>query len=420
MGSEPPGDEVSTTTQTAALPPLLTRNTLTAAGAWALAAAVFVWAHGVNSQLSMFWVFGLAFGFVLQRGRFCFASAFRDLFLLGHGRNMKGVLFGLAIASVGFGLVMSRQVPMTSLGIDPPTANVLPIGSHTALGGLLFGVGMVLAGGCVSGSLYRMGEGYVASWVAMAGLMGGLLAANFSWNWWWATSIGDGPRIWLPRYLGHPGALVVTLLALAAAFVAVLWVEHRAGMVLPSARPTAVPSSGVGDDLRAVGRKVFVDGWPVLVAGAALGGLNVLLFTAQEPWGFTGEVGRWAVGLSSALGFPPPPMEGASELPGCVMVPSDGALANHMTFQVGGMFLGSFAGAMGAGEFKLRIPKQPVRYVQSLGGGVLMGYGAGIAMGCTIGAFFSSIPSLAANGWVFALFLGLGAWIGTKAISRIA
>jgi uncharacterized membrane protein YedE/YeeE len=408
------------TTRVATLPHAATRSAMSAVVAWALAAVVFVWAHGVNPQLSMFWMFGLAFGFVLQRGRFCFASAFRDLFLLGHGRNMKGVLVGLAVASVGFGLVMSRQVPMTTLGIVPPTANVLPLGIHTALGGILFGVGMVLAGGCVSGSLYRMGEGYVASWVAMAGLMGGLLASNFTWNWWWGATMADAPRVWLPSHLGHPGALAVTLLALAAVYVTVLWWEHRAGGVMPAPRQSDAPSSGVADDLRAVGQTVFVRGWPVLVAGAALGGLNVLLFTAQEPWGFTGEVGRWAAGLSSALGFPPPPMEGASELPGCVMVPSDGAIANHMTFQVGGMFLGSLAGALGAGEFKLRVPKQPVRYAQSLGGGVLMGYGAGIAMGCTIGAFFSSIPSLALNGWVFALFLGVGAWLGTLAISKIA
>ena len=82
--------------------------------------------------------------------------------------------------------------------------------------------------------------------------------------------------------------------------------------------------------------------------------------------------------------------------------------------------VGSFAGALGAGEFKVRLPAQPVRYAQSLGGGVLMGYGAGIAMGCTIGAFFSSVPSLAINGWVFAAFLALGAWIGTLIIRRIA
>jgi hypothetical protein len=176
----------------------------------------------------------------------------------------------------------------------------------------------------------------------------------------------------------------------------------------------------VAEELRALGRGVFVRGWPILVAGAALGGLNVLLFTSQEPWGFTGEVGRWSGELAAMLGAAPPAPLGVGELPGCVFVPSDGTLVNHMTFMVGGMWIGALAGALGAGEFKVRIPAQPVRYVQSLGGGLLMGYGAGIAMGCTIGAFFSSIPSAGMNGWVFALSLGVGAWIGTAIIRRIA
>lgn len=397
----------------------VSRQALRAISAWTLAAAVFVWAHTVDTQFSMFWAFGLAFGFVLQRGRLCFASAFRDLFLLGHGRTMKGVLLGLAVASVGFGIVMARQVPVTTLGFDPPSANVLPVGVHTALGAVLFGIGMVLAGGCVSGSIYRMGEGYLASWVAFAGVMGGLLVAAYTWNWWWATSISSGPRIWLPRLLGHPGALVATLLALAAAFVWVLRVEHRAGMVVPAARTAEEAPESVADDLRALGRTVFVRGWPILIAGAVLGGLNALLFAAQEPWGFTGEISRLTAGLAGVFGAAPPAPQGAGALPGCVLEPWDGAIS-HMTFLVVGMLFGSFAGALGAGEFKLRIPKRPVRYVQSLGGGVLMGYGAGIAMGCTIGAFFSGIPSLAINGWVFAAFLGVGAWIGTQMIRRIS
>jgi hypothetical protein len=90
-----------------------------------------------------------------------------------------------------------------------------------------------------------------------------------------------------------------------------------------------------------------------------------------------------------------------------------------MLFLVVGMFFGSFAAALGAGEFKLRVPKRPARYAQSLGGGVLMGYGSGIGMGCTIGALFSAIPSLAVNGWVFGAFLAVGAWIGTLIIQRI-
>jgi uncharacterized membrane protein YedE/YeeE len=396
------------------------RNVLRATAAWTLALAVWLVAHNLDTQFARFWVFGLAFGFALQRGRFCFASAFRDLFLLGHGRTMKGVLLGLAVASVGFAVVMARQVPFTTGAFDPPTANILPVGLHTVLGGVLFGIGMVLAGGCVSGSLYRMAEGYVASWVAFAGIMGGLLVSGYTWSWWWATSMSTAPRIWLPRLLGHSGALVLTLIALGATLVWVLWLERRAGMVVsPGRRAEPVPET-LADDLRVVGTRVFVHGWPVLIAGAVLGALNVLLFTAQEPWGFTGEVSRWATGLAGLFGAAPPPPEGADTLPGCVLVPWDGSVLNHMTFLVVGMGYGSFAGALGAGECKLRIPKQPVRYAQSLGGGVLMGYGAGIGIGCTIGAFFSAIPSLAVNGWVFGAFLGLGAWIGTQMIRRIS
>ena len=86
------------------------RNTTLALIAWAMAVVVYVVAHAADTEFSMFWVFGLAFGFVLQRGRFCFASAFRDIFLLGHARTMKGLLLGLAVGAVGFGLVMGRQV----------------------------------------------------------------------------------------------------------------------------------------------------------------------------------------------------------------------------------------------------------------------------------------------------------------------
>jgi uncharacterized membrane protein YedE/YeeE len=384
-----------------------------------VATVIVLLAAAVSSEMAVFWAFGLAFGFVLQRSRFCFASAFRDIFLLRHGRSMRGVLVGLAVATVGFSVLMSRQVPNPSLGILPPSANVLPIGWHLVVGGLLFGVGMVVAGGCVSGSIYRMGEGYVASWVAFAGLMVGLAAAAYTWNWWWNFSIADGPRIWLPTYLGHAGALLVTLLGLLAVYLLVLWWESRGGLTLPE-----MPFAGSDDDTFSAKlgnslRRFFVHGWPITLGGATLGFLNLLMFLNSHPWGFTGEVSRWVIGFTNVLGVGPGELQGAASLPGCALEVANSGILHHMLFLVWGMVFGSFIAALFAGEFKIRLPRQKTRYFQAVGGGVFMGYGAGLAMGCTIGAFFSAIPSLAANGWFFALFLAIGAWAGTQIIQRI-
>lgn len=394
-------------------------NRVRAGLAASAAAAVILFLAGqLGNEMGLFWTFGLAFGFVLQRSRFCFASAFRDIFLLSHGRTMKGLLVGLLVATLGFAIFMSKLVPNPALGILPPDANVLPLGWHMVLGGLLFGIGMVVAGGCVSGSIYRMGEGYVASWVSFGGIMVGLLLAAFSWNWWWDWQISSGPRIWLPTYFGHAGSVIITLLGLLVVYLLVLWWESRGGMVIPDmpfrSSDEETFAARLGDGLK----RIFVHGWSATMGGAALGGLNALLFIASHPWGFTGEVSRWTVGIANWLGVGPGELEGLANLPGCAMELSGGIL-HHMLFLVWGMVFGSFIASLFSGEFKIRAPRQKVRYVQAIGGGTVMGYGAGIAMGCTIGSFFSAIPSLALNGWVFAVFLAVGAWVGTKIIQRI-
>ncbi|HXF62170.1 MAG TPA: YeeE/YedE family protein [Caldilineaceae bacterium] len=383
------------------------------------ALAILLVAAAIRGELALFWAFGLAFGAVLQRSRFCFASAFRDIFLLRHGRALRGVLAGLAVATAGFSVMMAKQTPNPSLGILPPDANVLPLGWHMVLGGLLFGVGMVVAGGCVSGSIYRMGEGYVASWVSFGGIMAGLLVAAYTWNWWWRTTIAGAPRIWLPTYLGHAGAVAVTFAGLLLIYLLALWWESRGGMTLPEIPFAAGEDETFTGKLNNALRRVFVHGWPIVTGGVVLGGLNVLLFIYDHPWGFTGEVSRWVIGLTNGIGIGPGMLEGAASLPGCALELGEGGLLHHMFFLVWGMVFGSFVASLFAGEFKVRLPRQKRRYLQSAAGGVLMGYGAGLAMGCTIGAFFSAIPSLALNGWVFGLCLAVGAWIGVKIIGRI-
>jgi uncharacterized membrane protein YedE/YeeE len=371
-----------------------------------------------DRAFAVFWLFGLAFGFALQRSRFCFASAFRDLFLLQQGRVMRAILGGMAVATLGFSLVMSNMTPNPALGILPPDAHVVPLGWHTVVGGILFGLGMVVAGGCVSGSLYRMGERYVASWVAMGGILAGLWVASRTWNWWWQVHISQQPAVWLPRYLGYGGAIALTLLALGALYLLVLWWEARGGIFFPE---PAVAASGpsFGERLRDLYRTIFVRAWPVTLAGLGLGALNVFDYAYRHPLGVTGELARWADALAGLVGLSAGPLLGADQISGCTLAPESGGPLTHGLMLDVGLIFGSLLAAMLAGEFKIRVPADRRRYIQAVGGGVLMGYGAGLAVGCTIGAFFSAIPSLALNGWVFGASLAVGSFLGVQVIKRL-
>ena len=122
----------------------------------------------------MFWnigalVLGLAYGIILQRARFCFVSAIRDWFLFRSFRIIIGIGAGLALSSVGFAILSL----IWQAGGEEPTSRlwVLPLGVNTLVGGLLFGFGMVLAGGCASGTLFRLGEGYVAAFCALVAIV---------------------------------------------------------------------------------------------------------------------------------------------------------------------------------------------------------------------------------------------------------
>ena len=138
------------------------------------AVALAILMSRTEAVLAPLWLLGMGAGFTLQRSRFCFASAFRDLFLFGSSRIMKGILVGLGVATTGFAIIMYNEVPFPAFGALPQEAHILPVGLSAILGGLLFGFGMVMSGGCVSGSLYRMAEGYVGSWVSLAGVIIGL------------------------------------------------------------------------------------------------------------------------------------------------------------------------------------------------------------------------------------------------------
>jgi uncharacterized protein len=231
--------------------------------------------------------------------------------------------------------------------------------------------------------------------------------------------ISRAPLIWFPEQFGYLGGLLLTFMGLLVSFLVVSWWEFRTSIMLPSKPDAGHMVSSFGEHIMDLNHRVFVKGWPVVVGGVALAILNVFLYTYRHPWGVVAGLGIWADKLASAVDLGAVGLLGRSSLAGCAFEPATASALGHMPLLNLGVIAGAFIASSLASEFKLRVPRQPFRYVQSIGGGVMMGYGAGLALGCTVGAFFSAIPSLALNGWVFAGTLALGAWIGVRILNHL-
>lgn len=104
---------------------------------------------------------GFAIGFIMHRSRLCFARAFREPFMTAEGDMSKAVIVALALGIPLASLLFQHKL------IDPYLAIPPTFWLGSLLGGLIFGIGMIFAGGCASGSLWRMGEGHLKLWVAI-------------------------------------------------------------------------------------------------------------------------------------------------------------------------------------------------------------------------------------------------------------
>jgi len=181
-----------------------------------------------NQKLATFWIFGIAFGMILQRSRFCFTAGFRDPIMTESTSLTRAVFLAISIGTIGFtalsfGSVLSGGKP---LGLDA----VFPLSVLTVIGGILFGIGMVIAGACGSGVLMRFGEGYQLQWVSFVFFVFGSVVG--AWAMGFLEPIFNDKKwaIYLPDYLGWTGALVFQFtIILIIYIVAIKWQKKKIG-----------------------------------------------------------------------------------------------------------------------------------------------------------------------------------------------
>ena len=347
-------------------------------------------------RLGMLVVIGGFLGVALYHGAFGFTSAYRRALVARDMGAVRAQIVMVALAMVLFAPLLAEGRILGS-GISGALA---PTDGRVVVGAFLFGLGMQIAGGCASGTLFTLGGGSLRMALALAAFCGGGFWATFHLGFW--NTLPSTGTVAFHRELGWGGALALSLAVLAG-----LWLA-----LARLARGPQTPLAGSGIAVRP--SALLRGPWPLLWAALALAVLNfATLVIAGHPWSITWGLTLWAAKLAQALGWAP---ETSAFW-------ADGFPARALALPVwrdttsvmnAAIVLGAGLAAALAGRLKADLTAAPGALVASVIGGLLLGYGARLAYGCNIGAFFSGVASQSLHGWVWLFAALAGTWIGIR------
>ena len=331
-------------------------------------------------QAALFLVGALA-GVVLYHAAFGFTSAWRAFVVERRGGGLRAQMLMFALTCGAF-------FPLLAAGSvfgQAVRGAVAPAGMSVAAGAALFGVGMQLAGGCASGTLYSAGGGSPRMLVVLGAFVAGSVLGTAHAPWWGALPA------WAPVSLvslwGPWLALAASLLLLATITLASAALERARHGRLERHRSTGV--------------RWLRGPWPLAAGALGLAIVNVAtLVIAGRPWGVTSAFALWGAKLLAAAGVPVATWPYWTA-PGQAAALRSSVVADVTSVMDAGILLGALLAALLAGRFApaWSIPRRSL--AAALLGGILLGYGARAAHGCNIGACFSGIASGSLHGWLW-------------------
>jgi uncharacterized protein len=354
--------------------------------------------QGFKAAFSL--LLGALLGITFQQGRFCFFCILRDFFEKRNSNGLFAILAALAVGGIGYAVVFGMFLPNTFTGRLPPEAHIGPVSWVTAAAGLAFGLGMALSGACISGHLYRLGEGYTRAPIALVGALVGFALGFFTWQSLYLEAIRTAPVAWLPASLGYGGALLLHLVVLAVLAIFLLrWVS------ISSSRPSTPPT------LYSIWATLIRTRWNPLITGSLVGLIGVVAYLRVEPLGVTSQLGSLARTSLDNMGLLSGRLNGLDAFSGCATQVVQ--VITNNGWVILGVALGSFGVVLLGSRFKLsRLTLK--NSATAFGGGILMGWGSMLALGCTVGTLLSGISAFAVAGWVFAAAVFFGVWLGIK------
>lgn len=360
-------------------------------------------ASAASGRHAALFLLGAALGLVLYHAAFGFASGWRAFVAEGRGANLRAQMLMLALASAIFLPVLDGG---SLFGRDVGGA-IAPAGVPVLVGAFLFGIGMQLGGGCASGTLYTVGGGSGRMVVTLVFFMAGSLLGTANLPWW----LNETPKLGTISLLeewGLAGALSAQLGAFALIALATVAIERRRyGRLDHDHRRRRPCRAGRGG-----WRRLLQGPWPLLWGAVMLALLNVaILGLAGHPWTISFGYTLWGAKAATTLGVDVASWEFWTwAYPKQAL--ADGILAQSTSVMNLGIIAGAFLAAGLASSFG------PIRNLSWRGalaaafGGLLMGYGARLAYGCNIGAYFSGIASGSLHGWLWLIAALLGTYAG--------
>ena len=344
------------------------------------------------------YLLGGALGLVLYHATFGFASSWRHFVVDGRGAGLRAQMLMLGLASAIF-LPVLADGSLFGQRVGGASA---PAGVSVAVGAFLFGLGMQLGGGCASGTLYTVGGGSTRMVVTLLFFIVGSLLGSAHLPWWLAAPKLD--TISLTAELGLAGALGLQLGLFALLALVTVGVERRRhGHLISGAESTA-----------SLGRRLLQGPWPLVWGAVLLALLNVAtLALAGHPWTVSFGYTLWGAKAAAGLGLGVESWEFWTwPFPKRALA---GSLFENSTSVMNfGIVAGAFLAAGLAGKFR---PARTIPLGSALAaaaGGLLMGYGARLAFGCNVGAYFSGIASGSLHGWLWFAAALVGTYVGAR------
>lgn len=341
---------------------------------------------------------GGALGISLYHAAFGFTSAWRVFIAEGRGRGLRVQMLLLALAVLLFFPFLASG---TLFGHEV-RGNISPAGLGVIAGAFMFGIGMQLGGGCASGTLFTAGGGNARMLVTLLFFIIGSLLGTIHFDWWLALPAVAPTALW--QTFGAAGGIAVSLVIFAAIAALTVYVEKRRRGALEQ-EPVS-PRHGFERYLRGP--------WPLVAGAIALVALNFLtLAIAGRPWGITSAFALWGAKGAQFIGIDPTQWA-YWQMPGNAKALSQSVFADITSVMDFGIIAGAMLAAALAGRFapSLDIPLRSV--LAAVVGGLLLGYGARIAYGCNIGAYFSGIASGSLHGYLWAVAAFAGNVIGVR------